>query len=349
MLILFSGDRYCLLLITTQSLYPSPYIKITIPSLDNHEHQNQCMIKRSLVALGILIGITASHSACSQYYYYNSRYYDAPLIFEAGVGAGVMNSFTDLGGKKGIGKRFIKDLDWKNTKPAFSVYAMGMYKYALGIRLEASFGSVEGADSTLKTVAASTAGRYERNLSFTSKVTDIQLGVEIHPLFFREYDENEAPRISPYVMGGVGFFIFEPMAEFNGRKYALQPLHTEGQGFPEHRDRKPYSLTQINFPVGLGVKYEVNSFLNARFEIVHRILRTDYLDDVSKDYINPDLFALYLPANQATVARQLADRQGELTPGHTTQVGSQRGNPKDNDAFFTIMLKVGVSLGRLRR
>jgi len=307
------------------------------------------MMKRSLVALWILIGITASTSAYSQYYYYNNRYYDQPLAFEVGVGAGVMNSLTDLGGKKGIGKGFIKDLDMKNTKPAFSIYAMGTYKYALGIRLEASFGSIEGADSTLKSVAASTGGRYERNLSFTSRITDIQLGLEVHPLFFRLYDEDEAPRLSPYVMGGIGLFMFEPMAELNGRKYSLQPLRTEGQGFVEHRDRTPYKLTQINIPVGLGVKYEVNSFLNARFEIVHRILRTDYLDDVSKDYVNPDLFALYLPSGQATIARQLADRQDELNSGHITEVGAQRGDPKDNDAFFTIMLKIGVSLGRLRR
>jgi hypothetical protein len=70
---------------------------------------------------------------------------------------------------------------------------------------------------------------------------------------------------------------------------------------------------------------------------------------VSKDYVNPDLFALYLPANQATVAKQLSDRQGELTPGHITEVGSQRGDPKDNDANFTVMLKVGITLGRARR
>lgn len=306
-------------------------------------------MKRSAIVLWVLVFLVSVPSLNAQFYYYNDKYYDSPLAFEIGGSAGLMNSLTDLGGKKGIGKSFIKDLNWKNTKPSFSVYALAMYKYAVGIRLEGTFGKVEGADSTLKSVAASTFGRYERNLSFKSKITDVQLALEIHPLFFREYDENEAPYFSPYLVAGVGYFSFDPQAEINGQVYSLQPLRTEGQGFAEYRDRTPYKLSQVNFPVGFGIRYEVNSLLNARVELVHRILQTDYLDDVSKDYVDPSLFTNYLPANQAAIARQLFDRQGELNGSHTTQVGSQRGNPKNNDAYFTIQVKLGITLGRLRR
>lgn len=306
-------------------------------------------MKRSAIVLWVLVFLVSVSSINAQFYYYNDKYYDSPLAFEIGGSAGLMNSLTDLGGKKGIGKSFIKDLNWKNTKPSFSVYALAMYKYAVGIRLEGTFGKVEGADSTLKSVAASTFGRYERNLSFKSKITDVQLALEIHPLFFREYDENEAPYFSPYLVAGVGYFSFDPQAEINGQVYSLQPLRTEGQGFAEYRDRTPYKLSQVNFPVGFGIRYEVNSLLNARVELVHRILQTDYLDDVSKDYVDPSLFTNYLPANQAAIARQLFDRQGELNGSHTTQVGSQRGNPKNNDAYFTIQVKLGITLGRLRR
>jgi hypothetical protein len=301
-------------------------------------------MKRASATLWLLLCAVVAQS---QTYYYNDRYYESACIVEAGAGVGIMNSLTDLGGKKGIGKGFIKDLDWKNAKPAASIYAMGLYKYALGLRLEITFGKVQGMDAALQPVAASTAGRYERNLSFTSQITDLQLGFEIHPLFFRDYDENRSPRASPYLLAGIGVFMFEPKAELNGRQYSLQPLGTEGQYCQGYRDRSPYKLTQLNFPVGVGVKYEINSFLNTRAEIVHRILRTDYLDDVSKDYIDPGLFALYLPANQAAIAQQLADRQGELNPGHVTIPGNQRGNPNDND--FTIVLKFGLTLGRMRR
>jgi hypothetical protein len=306
-------------------------------------------MKRSAIVLWVLVFSVTVSSLNAQFYYYNDKYYDSPLAFEIGGSAGLMNSLTDLGGKKGIGKSFIKDLNWKNAKPSFSVYALAMYKYAVGIRLEGTFGSVQAADSSLRSVAASTFGRYERNLSFKSKITDVQLALEIHPLFFREYDENEAPYFSPYLVAGVGYFSFDPQAEINGQIYSLQPLRTEGQGFAEYRDRTPYKLSQVNFPVGIGVRYEVNSFLNARVEVVHRILQTDYLDDVSKDYVDPSLFANYLPANQAAISQQLFDRQGELNGSHTTQVGSQRGNPKNNDAYFTVQVKLGITLGRLRR
>jgi hypothetical protein len=76
---------------------------------------------------------------------------------------------------------------------------------------------------------------------------------------------------------------------------------------------------------------------------------TDYLDDASTDYIDPNLFYSYLPANQAAIAQQLYNRKGELNPNDGLQPGEQRGDPKDKDAFFTIQLKIGMTLGRIRR
>jgi hypothetical protein len=304
------------------------------------------MKKRTAMALWIFVFSITGLPLQAQYYYYNDKYFDKALVVEAGCSAGIMNSFTDLGGKKGRGKHFIKDLNWRNSKPSFSLYSMVMYKYRLGIKLEASFGTVQGADSLLKPVAASAFGRYERNLSFKSNITDLQLALEIHPLFFREYGEDEAPRLSPYVIAGIGFFSFEPMAQLHGQWYSLQPLHTEGQGFAGYNN--PYKLRQLNFPLGIGIRYEISSLLSARLEIVHRILQTDYLDDVSKDYVSPGLF-VDLPFNRVAIARQLFDRQAELNSSHITQVGSQRGDPTHNDAYFSIQLKLGINLGRQRR
>lgn len=289
------------------------------------------------------------NSLNAQFYYYNNKYYDNDIVVELGGSFGIMNAFTDLGGRKGVGKKFIKDLNWKNSKPAFGAYIMGLYRDAIGVRLQATFGQITAYDSILKDVKTTTYGRYERNLSFKSSIADFQLAIEIHPLFFKSYDEGEAPFFSPYLVGGVGYFSFDPQAKLNGQWYSLQPLRTEGQGFKEYLDHKPYELNQINFSAGIGVKYEISEFLNARFEINHRFLTTDYLDDVSTIYIDPSLFSNYLPVNQAAIAQQLYSRKAELTPGDITTPGSQRGNSKDNDAFFTIQLKVGVTLGRQRR
>ncbi len=307
---------------------------------------------KKLLILGLAFCFVQDQPVKAQYYYYNDRYYDNDVVMEIGATFGIMNAFTDLGGKKGIGKSFIKDLNWKNSKASYGLYAAAMYKNVLGLRVEATFGQVAAYDSILKDVKATTFGRYERNLSFKSRIADIQLGIEVHPLFFKNYYEKDEdpPFISPYVVAGIGYFSFDPQAKLNGQWYALQPLSTEGQGFAEYPDRKPYKLSQLNIAAGLGVKYEVNSFINARLEINHRFLNTDYLDDVSEDsYIDPALFNNYLSSNRAAIAQQLFDRRAEVDPGHTTNPNYQRGDPKDKDAFFTIQLKLGINIGRQRR
>ena len=52
----------------------------------------------------------------AQYYFYDDQYYDNPVIIEIGGSIGIMNCLTDLGGKKGIGKKFIKDLNLINNR-----------------------------------------------------------------------------------------------------------------------------------------------------------------------------------------------------------------------------------------
>ena len=283
--------------------------------------------------------ILQTNPAAAQFYYYNDKYYENDWLMEFGVSAGVMNSLTDIGGKKGVGKRFIKDLNWNMTRPSFSLYAIAMYRDFIGVRMEATMGNIRSYDSVLKKVGPSTYGRYERNLSFKSTIRDLQIVAEVHPFFFKHYDEGKAPFWSPYLLAGIGFFSFNPQAKLNDQWYYLHPLRTEGEGFEEYPDRKTYSLTQINIPLGLGVKYEVSSAINVRLELVYRVLFTDYLDDAShRDYIDPSLFINYLSTQQAAVAAQLADRR------LSTIINNQRGDPKDNDAFFTIQFKVGFTL-----
>ncbi|MCX6317212.1 MAG: hypothetical protein NTW29_07965 [Bacteroidetes bacterium] len=301
-------------------------------------------------SLGALVcAIFFSQSLNAQNYYYNDKYFENSVVFEVGAHFGIMNSFTDLGGKKGIGKKFIKDLRWQTVRPSFGVYVLANYQDKLCLRLEGTFGQVTGYDSILKKVGPSTFGRYERNLSFKSKIAEVQLGLEIHPLMFKDYEDTDPPLLSPYALVGVGYYSFDPQAKLNGQWYSLQPLRLEGQGFKEYPDRKTYQLSQINFATGIGVRYQVSPLLTARMEFVHRTLTTDYLDDVSEmDYIDPTLFYSYLPTNKAAIAQQLADRRGELS-GDVVNPNQQRGNPKNNDSYFTVQLKIGMTIGRQRR
>jgi hypothetical protein len=296
-------------------------------------------MKRPLVHFLLSLFLAQAVPVHGQYYYYNNKYFNSDWVIELGASAGVINSLTDIGGKKGTGKKFIKDLNWKMTKPAFGIYVMGVYKDVLGVRLEGTFGTIRSYDSILKKVGPSTFGRYERNLSFKTNITEISLAFEVHPFFLKRYEENEAPRFSPYAVAGVGLFTFNPQAYLNGKWHYLHPLRTEGQGFAEYPDRERYKLTQLNVPLGIGVKYELGSFASARLEFLYRVLFTDYVDDASHvDYIDPLLFNTYLTPAMAGLARQLSDRR------LSTIINNQRGDPKDNDAYFTILLKVGIAL-----
>ena len=297
----------------------------------------------------VLVLSVCAASAAGQYYFYDDHRIEPAVLWEAGVSAGVMNCFTDLGGRKGIGKGFIKDLNGRQFNFAGGFYVGALYKQTIGGRLEATFGRVSASDKLLNGDESAAKARYQRNLQFRSHISEIALLGEFHPLTLFQSLAKEPSRFSPYIVGGVGLFNFSPEA-YTGKSWvALQPLHTEGQGFPEYPDRKPYRLTQFNFPLGIGVKYEISSLLNARVEIVHRILQTDYLDDVSTRYIDPALFNKYLQHGEADLAIRLADRRQELNPSVVTREGEIRGDPKDKDSYFTVQVKFSLSIGRVKR
>ena len=303
-------------------------------------------MKKISYIIGLALMLTAySQNACAQYYFYNDDYYDAPILFEAGASIGFMNCLTDIGGKKGIGKRFIKDLNLGKTHIAGGIYLNAMYQNTVGIRVEGTFGSISANDNVLAGVTDIAQTRFNRNLNFRSKISEVSVMLEIHPLFiFKPWEKNDGdpPRISPYILAGIGFFSFNPQAELNNTFVDLQPLSTEGQGFKEYPDRKVYKLQQTNIPLGLGVRYELSSILNVRGEFVYRKLNTDYLDDVSTNYIDPTVYANYFTGTKLTQALLLNDRQISKVAGPD----QKRGSPKEKDAYFSFNLKIGLLIGR---
>jgi hypothetical protein len=282
----------------------------------------------------------------AQNYFYDNNHYDKPLLFEVGASIGLMNCLTDIGGSKGLGKKTIKDINVKNNQLCGGLYLSATYQDAVALRLETTFGQVKGYDSILKNVAPSTSGRYERNLSFKTSIKEISLIAEVHPLFiFSRYEDKNPPRASPYFLAGIGFFNFNPQAKLNNTWVDLQPLHTEGQGFAEYPERPNYKLNQINIPLGIGLRYELSRTLNIRAEVIYRILKTDYLDDVSHVYyVDPAVFYNHFTDAKLANALLLYDRRNELNP--QTDTPAQRGNPESNDSYFSLNIKLGLILGR---
>jgi len=291
--------------------------------------------------------ITSASVVQSQYYFYNDKYYNSLTLAEAGFSIGGMNCLTDLGGRKGNGKPFLKDINWKNTHPAGGSYFGLLYDQTFGIRAEVQFGKISASDNILKDDQSSAKNRYNRNLHFKSNITEVLLLAEFFPLAL--FNREHTPFISPFLLSGIGIFRFNPQAQLNNQWIDLHPLHTEGQGFKEYPGKTPYKITQVNFPVGFGLRYEISALINARLEMVYRFLRTDYLDDVSTQYIDPSMFYTNLSVREAGIAKNLADRSAELQPGISRHEGEIRGNPENRDTYFSCNLKVGLILNRKAR
>lgn len=271
-----------------------------------------------------------------QYYYYNDKYYDNDIVFEVGGSIGGMNAITDLGGQGKKTKKYFNEINWKTTNNVAGLYVGAMYQDVIGLRLEATWGGVKSYDSLLQKGTP----RYNRNLSFRSEIRELSLLAEFHPTMLKFYEDN-VPVFSPYAVAGVGWYSFNPQGNLNGQWIDLQPLRTEGQGFSEFPDRRPYKLSQANICFGLGLKYELLEAINIRLEWLHRYLFTDYLDDVSQSYIDPALFSKYLSPLQASQARIMYKRG--------IRNNKNRGQSQNKDAYFSINFKVGIMLGRTSR
>ena len=274
---------------------------------------------------------------------------------ETGVNFGPSFFLGDLGGNRGKGTGFLKDLNLGLTKMMKGVFFTVYPNKWLGLRLAADYTYLEGRDDIIKTTGIDELWRKQRNLDFKTDVWEVYGCVELFPtMFFNRQSEFE-PRLRPYGLLGLGIFHFNPQGSItnsNGSKswYYLQPLRTEGEGMPEYPYSKPYKLTQMNIPMGGGIKYYISERFNFSMEVLYRKTFTDYIDDVSKVYIDPTNFAKYLSAQNAAIATKISDKFLPIIfPGMSRYpAGTQRGDKKDGDTYFSAIAKIGIRLGPLQ-
>jgi opacity protein-like surface antigen len=190
------------------------------------------------------------------------------------------------------------------------------------IRTGFTYAIVGGADRFSKKEEARL-----RNLAFETPIAELSAVGEYYLL------NLYVNRVSPYAFAGLAVFYFDPYAYNSSKqKTFLKPLSTEGQGISGYPDRKPYKLTQVAIPFGGGVKFAVTNNLRVGVEMGIRKLFTDYLDDVSKNYIDPaDLLAA-----KGQLAVDLSYRGDEVAGGSPVYPDKivQRGNPKTKDYYY---------------
>ncbi|MBL7699418.1 MAG: outer membrane beta-barrel protein [Chitinophagaceae bacterium] len=271
------------------------------------------------------------------------QYTESTSHIEIGITAGPSNFLGDLGGNMGRGTPFLKDNNFPMTKLTWGGFVSYHPNELLAFRLALNFGSLEGDDAIIKPKGGLEEARKTRNSNFRSKFQEALFLVEVYPTIFLEEDPNDNyKKFRPYVTGGIGAFHFNPQGfdPVSNQWVGLKALSTEGQGFAEFPERKPYKLTQMNVPLGIGVKYFLSDNVNLSFEIIHRKTFTDYIDDVSTNYIDPALFYTYLPGNVAALAQRMANKTGGIY-----DPGDKRGTPTNNDAYYSAGFKLGIRLG----
>lgn len=253
---------------------------------------------------------------------------------EIGVSIGAANYFGDINTRA----------QFNRIKPAASLFYRKNFGNYIAARLGFSFAQVGYSD------VYNTHNEYmqRRNLSFNSNIWELAVQGDFN--FFRFLPGEPGLNFTPYVTLGVGAFSYDPYAYLQGQKYFLRPLGTEGQyldpAITGEAKVKTYSPIALSVPVGVGVKYALNSRFNIGAEILYRFTTTDYLDDVSSVYPGADAFPLN-PDNSPSIAAQLSDRSYELGAPIGIK-GRQRGNSQQKDHFMTGSIFVTFNLQSYR-
>lgn len=243
---------------------------------------------------------------------------------ELGVAGGASQYFGDLNDNYGF----------RHVKANFGVFGRYNLNHYLALRLSANYTQV-GYDDKFNT------NPYQnlRNINFQSNIFEANVQAEFN--FFRFETGNLECQWTPYITGGIGAFYYNPYTIYNGDKYFLRPLGTEGQNLGY--DERKYSNTALCFPIGLGVKWWLIPGVNLGLEVTDRLTNTDYLDDVSTTYVGASRFA---PDPTAlNVAYYIQDPSILKNPSAPLgREGKQRGSNATKDQYVMVQLHLSMQL-----
>jgi len=162
---------------------------------------------------------------------------------------------------------------------SFAIGATYQYNFTdrISVRGNLIWGQIHGDDQN----STYDSGRRQRNLDFHSHILEVSALAQINLLPF--HPKRNFKPITPYGFLGIALFHFNPTTVYKGVQYYLQPIGTEGQGMDGYVAK--YSLVELSIPFGFGIKFCLSRHLNVSFEFGMRKTFTDYLDDVSGDYV----------------------------------------------------------------
>ena len=292
-----------------------------------------------------------------------------------GISLNAMNYYGDLAPKP---SRFSTDISF--TRPAIGISFSHRFGPRYTLTGNFMYGTLTGSDaqSADKNDQSNGVFRYYRNLSFRNRVKELSV-VATFDLY-----ENMATYISrvkwtPYGFVGIAVFHHNPQAiapqkDLNGNDLPeggtyvdLMPLGTEGQystllETDVNYGLKPYKLIQPAIPFGVGARFRLNEVVDFSAEIGFRYLFTDYVDDVSNNYVDVGVFnnelarAMSYRSNEGDVPSRAtpqpvtSTRNGvtyNLVPGFGQEHKDNfRGHNTDRDIYMVTTFRLTYILGK---
>lgn len=182
------------------------------------------------------------------------------------------------------------------TRPNIGACIIRRFHPRASWRAQMFWGRITGNDNDADMVGYD-QGRWIRNLSFRNDIKELSF-TGIYDMFENRGTFQKRPDYTPYAFGGLAIIYTNPRTLYQGSWVALQPLKTEGRS---------YSRLQVVVPMGVGFRYKLAQQWDLAFEIGWRWTFTDYLDDVSSNYVSKE--QIYAQSGELAVA--LSDRSIE--------------------------------------
>ncbi|MEO8473441.1 MAG: DUF6089 family protein [Chryseolinea sp.] len=288
-----------------------------------------------------------------------------------GVSVSALNYYGDLSPRP---TRFSTDISF--TRPALALSFSHRFGPRYAIVASFMYGTLKGSDAKSADKNDSDNGvfRYRRNASFRNRIKELTV-VATFDLF-----PNNATYISrvawtPYAFIGASAFLHNPQAlapakDLDGNALAedgkwvdLKSLGTEGQ----HADLQPgdvnygikdYKKLQVAIPFGIGARFKLNEILDFSVETGFRYLFTDYIDDVSRNYVDLGVFkndelakAMSYRSNEIlTPTQSYVGRDGKtyaVVAGYGSEYSdNKRGSKGQKDIYMVTTLKISYILGK---
>lgn len=314
-------------------------------------------------------GIKKSNKRVGAYRGGKSKFGKQKIYNAIGLSVNALNYYGDLAPSSG---RISTDISF--TKPAIGISYTHRFGPRYSLQAQFMYGTLKGSDAESANSGDASSGvfRSKRNLSFRNQIKELSV-VGVFDLFENTQTYMSRVKWTPYLYVGLAAFLMNPQAiapntDLQGKPLSeagewvdLQPLGTEGQysqlsTTDVNYGIKPYSLFQMAIPFGIGARFRLNEVMDLSVDFGFRYTFTDYLDDVSQNYV--DLTKLKSPLAQAMSYRtnevpgMPANPTPSGIPGVNVEAGygheyptNKRGSQNQNDIYMVsrIMLTYIIS------